>query len=210
MLLNPYVYKLLPSLAVSGDCVVLEGALKLECFTKGAREFACEDGISYRLVLSNVGTAVLIAGTVCATVHTDCDRCLEDVRLVLEGEASILAYLSKEAVEDGMEGDEYLLAEGPEAGVDLAPVIFSALVLAVPPALLCREDCAGLCANCGESLNEGPCGCTPLRCDANERPDASDDSGASDASGATDAPSATADCAIPIDSPFAALKEYRF
>ena len=29
--------------------------------------------------------------------------------------------------------------------------------LALPPQLLCREDCAGLCAVCGENLNEaGP------------------------------------------------------
>ena len=28
-----------------------------------------------------------------------------------------------------------------------------ALVLALPPALLCRPDCAGLCAECGQDLN---------------------------------------------------------
>jgi len=32
-----------------------------------------------------------------------------------------------------------------------------ALALALPAQLLCRDDCAGLCAVCGENLNEaGP------------------------------------------------------
>jgi uncharacterized protein len=32
-------------------------------------------------------------------------------------------------------------------------------VLELPLAPLCRDDCAGLCAECGADLNAGPCGC---------------------------------------------------
>jgi uncharacterized protein len=34
-------------------------------------------------------------------------------------------------------------------------------VLAAPAFVLCREDCPGLCAQCGSDLNEGPCACRP-------------------------------------------------
>ena len=34
-----------------------------------------------------------------------------------------------------------------------------AVAEAVPATLLCREDCAGLCPQCGADLNAGPCGC---------------------------------------------------
>ncbi|HXE45291.1 MAG TPA: DUF177 domain-containing protein [Conexibacter sp.] len=44
-----------------------------------------------------------------------------------------------------------------EQVVDLAAWTRDALALALPAQLLCREDCAGLCAVCGENLNEaGP------------------------------------------------------
>ena len=41
-----------------------------------------------------------------------------------------------------------------EGELDLGAWAHDALVLALPPQLLCRSDCAGLCAVCGESLND--------------------------------------------------------
>jgi uncharacterized protein len=50
----------------------------------------------------------------------------------------------------------------PSAGrIDLAEVVREELALAVPPFVLCREDCAGLCPKCGSDLNAGPCECAP-------------------------------------------------
>lgn len=42
------------------------------------------------------------------------------------------------------------------ADLDLAAWARDALVLAVPDQVLCRPDCAGLCAICGENLNAQP------------------------------------------------------
>ncbi len=38
-------------------------------------------------------------------------------------------------------------------------------LLAIPMKPLCREDCAGLCRNCGQNLNQGPCNCPPRETD---------------------------------------------
>ncbi len=43
--------------------------------------------------------------------------------------------------------------------IDLTEAIRQYLLLAIPMKPLCREDCAGLCSNCGHNLNQGPCGC---------------------------------------------------
>jgi uncharacterized protein len=43
--------------------------------------------------------------------------------------------------------------------LDLGPMIRDAIVLELPLAPLCREDCEGLCAQCGADLNTGLCGC---------------------------------------------------
>jgi uncharacterized protein len=45
----------------------------------------------------------------------------------------------------------------------LRPLVRDALLLELPLAPLCREDCRGLCAHCGADLNDGPCDCAPPR-----------------------------------------------
>jgi uncharacterized protein len=39
---------------------------------------------------------------------------------------------------------------------DLEPVLRDAVVLALPLQPVCREDCLGLCSECGALLNEDP------------------------------------------------------
>jgi uncharacterized protein len=46
--------------------------------------------------------------------------------------------------------------------IDLREAVRQYALLLVPMKPLCREDCAGLCPECGRNLNRGPCGC-PVR-----------------------------------------------
>jgi len=43
--------------------------------------------------------------------------------------------------------------------LDLAPLARDAILLDLPLAPLCREDCAGLCPYCGIDLNDETCDC---------------------------------------------------
>jgi uncharacterized protein len=43
--------------------------------------------------------------------------------------------------------------------IDLGPLVRDAIVLELPMAPLCREDCRGLCPHCGSDRNEADCGC---------------------------------------------------
>ena len=45
--------------------------------------------------------------------------------------------------------------------VDLTEAVRQQVLLDIPIATLCKEDCAGLCAQCGHDLNLGPCDCKP-------------------------------------------------
>ncbi len=60
-------------------------------------------------------------------------------------------------VDDEGEGDDRYFYQGDH--VELAPMLREHIILAAPMQPLCREDCAGLCARCGNDLNEGPCPC---------------------------------------------------
>jgi uncharacterized protein len=42
--------------------------------------------------------------------------------------------------------------------IDLDPVVREQVLLALPVTVVCREDCKGLCAQCGQDLNERDCG----------------------------------------------------
>jgi uncharacterized protein len=45
--------------------------------------------------------------------------------------------------------------------LDLSAWARDAVSLSLPEKILCRDDCAGLCAGCGANLNVEPCRCPP-------------------------------------------------
>ncbi|HKG37050.1 MAG TPA: DUF177 domain-containing protein [Solirubrobacterales bacterium] len=76
-----------------------------------------------------------------------CMRCLEEAGVDLEVEAR--------EVDQPAAGDEDLSSPYVREGeLDVSRWARDAIILALPPQLLCRGDCAGLCAVCGESLND--------------------------------------------------------
>lgn len=80
-----------------------------------------------------------------AALEGPCMRCLEPAEPVFEVDA-------REISQPG-ETDE-LDSPYVKGGIlDLASWGHDSLALALPPALLCRPDCAGLCPVCGENLN---------------------------------------------------------
>ena len=43
--------------------------------------------------------------------------------------------------------------------LDLDDLIMNDILLELPTKLLCRDDCMGLCPECGKNLNDGTCSC---------------------------------------------------
>ncbi len=43
--------------------------------------------------------------------------------------------------------------------LDIMPQISETIFTLLPMRILCKEDCAGLCPNCGKNLNYGECSC---------------------------------------------------
>ena len=97
-----------------------------------------------------VSDGILATGTVSAPWQAECRRCLGPVR----GEAH--AQFQELYEPDAREGESYPL-QGDR--IDLAPLAREALLLELPLAPLCRDDCQGLCPRCGADLNAGACTC---------------------------------------------------
>jgi len=111
---------------------------------------------------------VLVRGALHTEVQLTCSRCLSlfnhPVTLNIEEE-----YIPTVDVISGA-----LLSSPEEPGsfpidahqvIDLTEAMRQYAVLATPIKPLCREDCAGLCQNCGHNLNQEPCGCSPQAVD---------------------------------------------
>lgn len=102
------------------------------------------------LRLEAVMEGVLVTATVAAEVSGECVRCLDPLERPLETEfQELYAY---EDIEN--EDEEQLRLVGDL--LDLEQVLRDAVVLALPLGPLCRDDCPGLCADCGARLAEDP------------------------------------------------------
>ena len=100
------------------------------------------------LLLRGISGGLMVDGTVAFTADLSCHRCLKTWRS--EDSRRILQLVEDPADEDA----EYAL-DGDE--VDLEPLIRDEVILALPLAPLCREDCVGLCPVCGADLNTDAC-----------------------------------------------------
>ena len=99
-----------------------------------------------------VTDGVLATGVVTTAYEGECRRCLTTVPGVVRANFQELFEF------EAREGESYPI-KGEH--IDLAPLVNEALLLELPLAPLCREDCQGLCPRCGADLNAGPCGCDP-------------------------------------------------
>lgn len=106
-----------------------------------------------------VDGGVVVTGTVSSTWVGECRRCLRSVRGPLVANVREVYERTPRVRDDELDDDE---AETyPLAGdtVDLVPLARDALLLELPLAPLCREDCKGLCPTCGADRGEQPCAC---------------------------------------------------
>ena len=108
--------------------------------------------------LTSMEDGVLARGRADVHVHGRCVRCLRDLdedRTVAFDELYYLPQAAKAQVaEDDEEADDLFLVG--ETDLDLELALRDALVLTLPFQPLCRQDCAGLCSQCGERLDDLP------------------------------------------------------
>ncbi|MGA8247228.1 MAG: YceD family protein [Nocardioides sp.] len=96
---------------------------------------------------------VLVTGTARAALEGECARCLEPVSDEIEVRfQELFAY-----DDQGVDPDEELEVSMLQGDlVDLEPLLRDAVVLALPFQPLCKDDCPGLCVECGARLADDP------------------------------------------------------
>jgi uncharacterized protein len=118
---------------------------------------AIEEGVPLDLDLrfESVSEGVLVTGTVSAPTAGECARCLTTIAGHVEIDLTELFAYPDSATDSTTEEDE--VGRVVYGSVDLEQPIIDAVGLELPLSPLCREDCPGLCAQCGVALAEaGP------------------------------------------------------
>ncbi|HEY8001013.1 MAG: YceD family protein [Vicinamibacteria bacterium] len=103
--------------------------------------------VNGRLEVSRTAAGYALRLAFAGEIAGPCMRCLAEARAPLEVE-------SREVDQPGTDDEELRSPYVTEGELDLGAWAHDALVLAMPQRLLCRPDCAGLCAVCGKSLND--------------------------------------------------------
>jgi uncharacterized protein len=145
--------------------------------------FQATEPSQLRATLRKLSGGVLLEGGFTVHVAAPCKRCLADVKLDLPVSFTInLVPESLARGEDFKDDDEKAMekkerTQGESGGtfemddtdeqvfdgktIDLDPILREQVLLALPMNAVCREDCQGLCSQCGQNLNEKKCGCEP-------------------------------------------------
>jgi uncharacterized protein len=106
------------------------------------------------LRLEAVLEGVLVTGSAQADLSGECARCLEPISDAIEVTFQELFVYDDDPELSSEEDDEVSKLEGDL--LDLEPLLRDAVVLALPFQPLCRDDCPGLCTECGARLADDP------------------------------------------------------
>lgn len=124
-------------------------------------EYSFKENVSGEVTFTLVENTVLSRGWLRTKVHTHCVRCLEEFVVNLDVKVELTYSNDPKLLEVPGEFDaladiiNYFDGEIIEPKNELRELI----MLELPPLPLCREDCKGLCPNCGANLNKEQCKC---------------------------------------------------
>lgn len=110
------------------------------------------------IVATHTNPGAYFEGSADASLQAICSRCLIPIETPVHAEFAEQYYarfgvMSGEPLGEAPTDSKTI---GSDFKVDLTPLLREELYLAAPFAPLCREDCKGLCEECGEDLNVRP------------------------------------------------------
>jgi uncharacterized protein len=121
------------------------------------------EGVKVQGTLERTGLEILCKGSLETGLSVTCTRCLSDFSFVVKSELKVhfiprtnnnkLAH-EIELTELDVEQEFY-----EEGRVDLSSPVRDLILLSLPQVILCRQNCAGLCPECGSNLNTDKCDC---------------------------------------------------
>jgi uncharacterized protein len=125
----------------------LDLPVRLEPLELGGQEYVAPESVTARLDVSRPSGGYAFRLRFPLRIEGPCMRCLEGAALETEVDA-------REVAQENTDDEELRSPYVEHDELDLGRWAHDAAVLTIPTRFLCRQDCAGLCPTCGESLND--------------------------------------------------------
>ena len=110
------------------------------------------ENFSAMIIIDRTQQGLVVQGDFSGDTALECVRCLKTYTQHLQGDwTELYAFNEKSMSESGL-----LMPD--DGHIDFAPVLREYALLEVPIKALCKPDCKGLCAECGQDLNIKDCG----------------------------------------------------
>ena len=103
-----------------------------------------------------------VVGSAVTELELPCSRCLEPFRMPVNAVFDLRYHPASEMSDEEereVEEDDLETSYYRDDQIDLNELLREQFYLALPMKPLCREDCKGLCPQCGTNLNTGTCEC---------------------------------------------------
>jgi uncharacterized protein len=115
--------------------------------------------------LRRINQGLLADGWVDLTLEFECTRCLKHFEQQMhvpfeERFYPTLDVVTGVALTPPDDGEDAFPIDAHHL-IDITEAVRQQVLLDIPMVTLCKEDCAGLCPQCGKDLNEGSCTCQP-------------------------------------------------
>jgi DUF177 domain-containing protein len=115
--------------------------------------------VKAQLRVHRVGEEFFVHGTAGTDGTFICVRCLAEFERTVECPVDLVIHRVTSPQTSGLDQESYIEIPLGTSEFDLAPYVREGILLAVPDAPHCREECLGLCSKCGANKNETTCTC---------------------------------------------------
>lgn len=150
------------------DELISGGSLGLESKDPAPEDVRLPEGVSLKAhVERGEGASVHVRGHLKAKVLQLCARCLGEAPSVVDQELDLF-FLPESELRSDLDDEEGVELQDRDLVVsyyandflDLSAIVREQILLAQPMKRLCREDCRGVCPQCGADRNETSCACS--------------------------------------------------
>jgi len=110
-----------------------------------------------KVLLTKFQDQIILQSKTEINAHLNCDRCAKEFDQVIASEYKMVYLLRNN--DSGNESPNVTYLPRDADFINIRNDVRDFAILVTPMKKLCKDDCKGLCINCGKNLNEGTCNC---------------------------------------------------
>lgn len=137
-----------------GGRIDIDGAVNMPD-TEFLGEYHFIEPLSVKGSVSNNGKSLILRAVAEGHMTTNCARCMTEITVPVRFEID-----ENLARDDGEVSEDEDIILFHDTSVEIDDIVFDNFLMNTTGKYLCKEDCKGLCVECGQNLNEGECGCS--------------------------------------------------